>query len=283
MRTNWYHALTLMCGGLNKPVIGAGMDEQVLKPGDRDYVGALASGLEVLQAFDADHPRMTLSEVAARTDMDRAKARRFLLTLHALGFVKRTGRQFELTPRVLQLGYAYQASNQYRAVIQQYLEDITAELGESSSLAVLDGDDVVYVVRSAARHRLMAITLSVGTRLPAAYTSMGRVLLAQLPQNELEIYIDRIQLERHTLSSITEKNVLREEIDKARNLGYAVLDQELDLGLRSVAVPAYSASGELLGALNISTNAARVDMDTLLNVYLPRLQIVADRIRQAAR
>ncbi|WP_339779280.1 IclR family transcriptional regulator C-terminal domain-containing protein [uncultured Marinobacter sp.] len=259
------------------------MDEQVLKPGDRDYVGALASGLEVLQAFDADHPRMTLSEVAARTDMDRAKARRFLLTLHALGFVKRTGRQFELTPRVLQLGYAYQASNQYRAVIQQYLEDITAELGESSSLAVLDGDDVVYVVRSAARHRLMAITLSVGTRLPAAYTSMGRVLLAQLPQNELEIYIDRIQLERHTLSSITEKNVLREEIDKARNLGYAVLDQELDLGLRSVAVPAYSASGELLGALNISTNAARVDMDTLLNVYLPRLQIVADRIRQAAR
>tara|TARA_B100002003_G_scaffold147981_1_gene137152 strand:+ start:29268 stop:30119 length:852 start_codon:yes stop_codon:yes gene_type:complete len=283
MRTNWYHALTLMCGGLNKPVIGAGMDEQVLKPGDRDYVGALASGLEVLQAFDADHPRMTLSEVAARTDMDRAKARRFLLTLHALGFVKRTGRQFELTPRVLQLGYAYQASNQYRAVIQQYLEDITAELGESSSLAVLDGDDVVYVVRSAARHRLMAITLSVGTRLPAAYTSMGRVLLAQLPQNELETYIDRIQLERHTLSSITEKNVLREEIDKARNLGYAVLDQELDLGLRSVAVPAYSASGELLGALNISTNAARVDMDTLLNVYLPRLQIVADRIRQAAR
>ena len=259
------------------------MDEQVLKPGDRDYVGALASGLEVLQAFDADHPRMTLSEVAARTDMDRAKARRFLLTLHALGFVKRTGRQFELTPRVLQLGYAYQASNQYRAVIQQYLEDITAELGESSSLAVLDGDDVVYVVRSAARHRLMAITLSVGTRLPAAYTSMGRVLLAQLPQNELEIYIDRIQLERHTLSSITEKNVLREEIDKARNLGYAFLDQELDLGLRSVAVPAYSASGELLGALNISTNAARVDMDTLLNVYLPRLQIVADRIRQAAR
>ncbi|HBC36802.1 MAG TPA: IclR family transcriptional regulator [Marinobacter adhaerens] len=259
------------------------MDEQILKPGDRDYVGALASGLEVLQAFDADHPRMTLSEVAARTDMDRAKARRFLLTLHALGFVKRTGRQFELTPRVLQLGYAYQASNQYRAVIQQYLEDITAELGESSSLAVLDGDDVVYVVRSAARHRLMAITLSVGTRLPAAYTSMGRVLLAQLPQNELEIYIDRIQLERHTLSSITEKNVLREEIDKARNLGYAVLDQELDLGLRSVAVPAYSASGELLGALNISTNAARVDMDTLLNVYLPRLQIVADRIRQAAR
>lgn len=259
------------------------MDEQILKPGDRDYVGALASGLDVLQAFDAEHPRMTLSEVAARTEMDRAKARRFLLTLHALGFVKRTGRQFELTPRVLQLGYAYQASNQYRAVIQQYLEDITAELGESSSLAVLDGDDVVYVVRSAARHRLMAITLSVGTRLPAAYTSMGRVLLAQLPEEELNAYLGRVRLERFTASSVTDKGALRKAIDQAREQGYAVVDQELDLGLRSVAVPVFSGSGELLGALNISTNAARVDMDTLLEVYLPRLQAVADKVRQTAR
>lgn len=259
------------------------MDEQILKPGDRDYVGALASGLDVLQAFDAEHPRMTLSEVAARTEMDRAKARRFLLTLHALGFVKRTGRQFELTPRVLQLGYAYQASNQYRAVIQQYLEDITAELGESSSLAVLDGDDVVYVVRSAARHRLMAITLSVGTRLPAAYTSMGRVLLAQLPEEELNAYLGRVRLERFTESSVTDRNALRKAIDQAREQGYAMVDQELDLGLRSVAVPVFSGSGELLGALNISTNAARVDMETLLKVYLPRLQAVAEKVRQTAR
>lgn len=259
------------------------MDEQILKPGDRDYVGALASGLEVLQAFDAEHPRMTLSEVAARTEMDRAKARRFLLTLHALGFVKRTGRQFELTPRVLQLGYAYQASNQYRAVIQQYLEDITAELGESSSLAVLDGDDVVYVVRSAARHRLMAITLSVGTRLPAAYTSMGRVLLAQLPEEEFRAFLDRVRLEPFTASSVTDKKSLAEAIGQAREQGYAVVDQELDLGLRSVAVPVFSGSGELLGALNISTNAARVDMDTLLKVYLPRLQAVAEKVRQTAR
>jgi len=259
------------------------MDEQTLKPGDRDYVGALASGLEVLQAFDAEHPRMTLSEVAVRTDMDRAKARRFLLTLHALGFVKRNGRQFELTPRVLQLGYAYQASNQYRAVIQQYLEDITAELGESSSLAVLDGQDVVYVVRSAARHRLMAITLSVGTRLPAAYTSMGRVLLAQLSPSELDEFLERVSLERFTESSVTDKDRLRAQIELARQQGYAVVDQELDLGLRSVAVPAFSGSGELLGALNISTNAARVDMNTLKTVYLPRLQQAAEAVSRATR
>ncbi len=259
------------------------MEEQMLKPGDRDYVGALASGLEVLQTFDAEHPRMTLSEVAARTGMDRAKARRFLLTLHALGFVKRSGRQFELTPRVLQLGYAYQASNQYRAVIQQYLEDITAELGESSSLAVLDGDEVVYVVRSAARHRLMAITLSVGTRLPAAYTSMGRVLLGQLPEPELDAFLDRVQLSALTPSSITERDTLRADILRVRAQGYSMVDQELDLGLRSVAVPVFAGNGELLGAINVSTNAARVSMDTLMDVYLPRLQSAADRIRQTTR
>jgi IclR family pca regulon transcriptional regulator len=259
------------------------MDEQILKPGDRDYVGALASGLDVLQAFDAEHPRMTLSEVAARTDMDRAKARRFLLTLHALGFVKRTGRQFELTPRVLQLGYAYQASNQYRAVIQQYLEDITDELGESSSLAVLDGDDVVYVVRSAARHRLMAITLSVGTRLPAAYTSMGRVLLAQLQKSELAAFLDRVRLEGFTKLSVTDKEGLRAAIDRAREQGFSIVDQELDSGLRSVAVPVFAGSGELLGAINISTNASRVDMETLMEVYLPRLQEAAEAVRRTTR
>lgn len=259
------------------------MSDQILKPGDRDYVGALAAGLEVLQAFDAGHRRMTLSEVAARNEMDRAKARRYLLTLHALGFVKRNDRQFELTPRVLQLGYAYQASNQYRAVIQQYLEDITAELGESSSLAVLDGDDVVYVVRSSARHRLMDITLSVGTRLPAAYTSMGRALLAQLSEAELEASLARVKLKAFTAASVTSSDVLKDEIIKVREQGYSVVDQELDSGLRSVAVPIFAGNGELLGAINISTNAARVDMATLIGVYLLRLQKAAEAVRQTVR
>ena len=259
------------------------MEDQLLQPGDRDYVGALAAGLEVLQAFDAEHARMTLSEVAARTEMDRAKARRFLLTLHALGFVKRSGRQFELTPRVLQLGYAYQASNNYRAVILQHLEDITAELGESSSLAVLDSDDVVYVLRSSARHRLMAITLSVGTRLPAAYTSMGRVLLGQLSEAELDVYFARVTLHAFTALSVTRPAALKEEIIKAREQGYAIVDQELDSGLRSVAVPVFAGNGELLGAINISTNAARVDMQTLKDVYLSRLQQAAEAVRQSTR
>lgn len=259
------------------------MDDQVLQPGDRDYVSALASGLEVLRAFDTEHRRMTLSEVATRTKMDRAKARRFLLTLHALGYVKRAGRQFELTPRVLQLGYAYQASNQYRAVIQLYLEEITADLGESSSLAVLDGEDVVYVLRSSARHRLMAITLSVGTRLPAAYTSMGRVLLAQLSDQDLDALVERLTLNAFTALSITDTESLKAEITTIRGQGYAIVDQELDPGLRSVAVPVFAGNRELLGAINISTNAARVDMETLVNVYLPWLKSAADAIMQATQ
>ncbi|WP_193073293.1 IclR family transcriptional regulator C-terminal domain-containing protein [Pseudomonas sp. FME51] len=257
--------------------------DNTLQPGDRDYVAALASGLQILKAFDAEHPRMTLTEMASRTDMDRAKARRFLLTLEALGYVRRSGRDFELTPRVLELGHAFQASNQYRAVIQHYLQDITAEIGESSSLSVLDGIDVVYVVRSAAPHRLMAITLSVGTRLPAVYTSMGRVLLAQLADAQLDKLLTEVKLQPHTPYSLTDMDALRAEIVKVGEQGYSIVDQELDLGLRSVATPVFAGNGDLLGAINISTNAARVPLEVLQNDYLPRLQLLADTVHKTIR
>lgn len=255
------------------------MQEEMLSEESRDFVTALASGLEVIQAFDYEHPRMTLSEVAARTGMNRAKARRFLLTLHALGYVRKQQRYFELAPRVLQLGYAFLSANNYRDVIQQHLEDITAETGESSSLGVLDGNDVIYVARSAAKHRLMAITLSVGTRLPAAHTSMGRILLAQLPDQDLDHFLSTISLASYTSKTVTDVNELRSQIINARQQGYAISDQELDSGLRSIAVPVYDAKQHLMGAINISTNAARVDLDTLINVYLPVLQNKVAQVR----
>ena len=255
--------------------------DEVLSPEDRDFVTALASGLEVILAFDEEHPRMTLSEVAARTGMNRARARRFLLTLHALGYVRKEQRVFELAPRVLQLGYAFLSANNYRSVIQQVLEDITRESGESSSLGVLDGEEVTYVARSSSRHRLMAITLSVGTRLPAAYTSMGRVLLAQLPDGELDAWLERAVLERHTEKTITDKAELRKCILQVRQQGYAIADQELDSGLRSIAVPAFDANGKLLGAINISTNAARVSHETLMGQYLTLLQRKTREIRES--
>ncbi len=253
---------------------------ETLKPDDRDFVTALASGLEVIMAFDDSHSKMTLSEVAAHTGMNRAKARRFLLTLNALGYVRKHQRYFELAPRVLQLGYAYLSANNYRSVIQQYLEDITTQSGESSSLGVLDGDDVIYVARSAAPHRLMAITLSVGTRLPAAHTSMGRVLLSQLTESELNAYLERISLKRYTDKTINDKEELKRCIVEVRQQGYSIVDQELDSGLRSVAVPVFDIHDKLIGAINISTNAARVDMEMLLNIYKPLLQDKAQLIRQ---
>nr|WP_298055599.1 IclR family transcriptional regulator C-terminal domain-containing protein [uncultured Halomonas sp.] len=255
------------------------MQEDMLSEDSRDFVTALASGLEVIQAFDAEHPRMTLSEVATRTGMNRAKARRFLLTLHALGYVRKQQRYFELAPRVLQLGYAFLSANNYRDVIQQHLEDITAETGESSSLGVLDGKDVIYVARSAAKHRLMAITLSVGTRLPAAHTSMGRMLLAQLSDTDIEHLLSTVALAPYTDKTVTDVNELRHQIMNAKQQGYAISDQELDSGLRSIAVPVYDAKQQLMGAINISTNAARVSLDTLINVYLPVLQNKVAQIR----
>ncbi|WP_348815249.1 helix-turn-helix domain-containing protein [Halomonas sp. H10-59] len=253
--------------------------DAALSPDDRDFVTALASGLDVILAFDEAHPRMTLSEVATRTGMNRARARRFLLTLHALGYVRKDHRHFELAPRVLKLGYAFLSANNYQHLIQQVLEDITTESGESSSLGVLDGDEVTYVARSASRQRLMAITLSVGTRLPAAYTSMGRMLLAQKTDDELDAFIERTTLERFTDKTITDKAELKRAILQARQQGYAIVDQELDSGLRSLAVPAFDANGELIGAINISTNAARIDHVTLLERYLPLLQAKARQIR----
>lgn len=248
------------------------MQEEMLSEGSRDFVTALASGIEVIRAFNHEHPRMTLSEVATRTGMNRAKARRFLLTLHALGYVRKQQRYFELAPRVLQLGYAFLSANNYQGVIQQYLEEITEETGESSSLGVLDGNDVIYVARSAAKHRLMTITLSVGTRLPAAYTSMGRTLLAQLSDTSLEHFLSTVALKPYTDQTITDPDELRNQILSARQQGYAISDQELDPGLRSIAVPVYDAKRHLMGAINISTNAARIDIDTLVNVYLPIVQ-----------
>nr|WP_298415072.1 IclR family transcriptional regulator C-terminal domain-containing protein [uncultured Halomonas sp.] len=255
--------------------MNAPLQDDTLTSEDRDFVTALASGLEVILAFDAANPRMTLSEVAARTGMNRARARRFLLTLHALGYVRKEHRHFTLAPKVLQLGYSFLSANNYRSVIQQYLEDITHESGESSSLGVLDGDEIIYVARSAAKHRLMAISLSVGTRLPAAYTSMGRMLLAQLPDSELEVYLDRVTLERHTDKSIVDRAQLRNCLIKVRQQGYCIVDQELDSGLRSLAVPAFDANDRLLGAINISTNASRIDFETLRDTFLPLLQYKA--------
>jgi len=247
-----------------------------IKP--RDFVNSLARGLEVLRAFDDAHSTMTLSDVAAKTGLTRAGARRFLLTLVELGYVAKQDRLFRLTPKVLGLGYAYLSSMPLSDTAQPYLEEITARVEESSSLAVLDGEDVVYIARSPAK-RLLMVGIHVGTRFPAHITSMGRVLLADLPAEELESHLSRIRLYQRTPRSITSMHALRAEIEAVRRQGYAILDQELEQGVRSIAVPVIARKCQrAIAAINISTNVATVPKERLIKEFLPVLQEAAARL-----
>lgn len=246
---------------------------------NRDFVASLAKGLAVIQSFGPGRARMTLSEVAAETELSRAGARRLLLTLETLGFVTQSGRYFELSPKVLELGFAFLGSHNFAGVVQHYLESVTRELQESCSLAVLQGQDVVYVARSAVEHRLMSISLSVGSRLPAAATSMGRVLLAWLPEEQLEALLNQIELKPFTERTITRKDTLRQTLQAVREAGYCILDQELEPSLRSMAVPVFSDRGNVVAALNVSTNAGRISIEQLEQRFLPVLQRCAESIR----
>jgi IclR family pca regulon transcriptional regulator len=235
-----------------------------------DFVQSLDRGLAVIRCFSSEHPSLTLSEVAERTGLTRAAARRFLLTLQELGYVGSTGRQFSLRPRVLALGYAYLSSFSVAQIAQPHLEDLTEELHESCSVSVLDGDDLVYVARASA-NRIMTIALTVGTRLPPYPTSMGRVLLAHLPAAELDAYLSRAELRKLTERTVVDPAELRAILATVRSQGWAAVDQELEAGVRSIAVPIQDGSGKVVAAINASAHAARVPMRTLEKEFLPRL------------
>ncbi|MFC6152183.1 IclR family transcriptional regulator domain-containing protein [Nocardioides yefusunii] len=214
-------------------------------PGD-EFVQALARGLEVITSFDAEHATMTLSDVSKRTGLSRATCRRLLLTLVELGYVRTDGKAFTLTPQVLKLGTAYLAGLGLPQVAHPHLEKLSAALGESTSCAVLDGTDIVYVARCSTR-RLMTVGITVGTRFPAHATSMGRVLLAA--ERDLALPETLPALTAHT---VTDPDVLRAELVQVREQGYAVVTQELELGLRSIAVPVRTSDGKIPAAINVS-------------------------------
>lgn len=221
-------------------------------PGDQ-FVQSLARGLSVITAFDADHPAMTLSDIAARTGLTRATARRFLHTLVELGYVRFDGKEFALTPQVLRLGTAYLSGLGLPQIAQPHLEQLSARLGESTSAAVLDGDEIVYVARVATR-RIMTVGITVGTRFPAYATSMGRVLLAGLPAPELDDHLARVAPVSLTGRTVVEPAALRAELERVRAQGWALVDQELEAGLRSVAAPLRDRDGDVVAAVNVSTS-----------------------------
>lgn len=244
-----------------------------------EFVQSLERGLAVIRAFSHDRPRLTLSDVARETGMTRAAARRFLITLEHLGYVSSDGRLFSLRPSVLQLGYAYLSSFSLAEIAQEHLERLAEELHESCSASVLDGEDIVYVAR-ASTNRIMTIGLSVGAQLPAYCTSMGRVLLAALSEDALEAYLATANLENRTGMTITDPASLRAEIARVREQGWCLLDQELEDGVRSVAVPLRDATGRVVAAINTSGHATRVTLEMLHDDFLPRLQDCALRIDQ---
>lgn len=245
--------------------------------GERDIMGGLAKGLAVIETFSADCPRQSISEVAAASGLDRATARRCLLTLAHHGYADYDGKFFTLTPRVLRLGTACLATMPLPQIVQPFLDDLSERVGQSSSVSILDGGEIVYVARAAQR-RVMSIALMPGSRLPAYCTSMGRVLLAALPEGEAARILGPGPLPRRTARSLTDPRAVIAELARVRAQGHALIDQEVEEGLCSVAIPILNARGRVVAALNIGAPAT-VPLDEMAGRYLEALREVQGRLR----
>lgn len=239
--------------------------------GDPNYVLSLARGLKVIEAFEGHTEGQSVADVARRTGLSRAAVRRLLMTLESLGYAESVGRLYRLKTRVLKLGFSYLSSTSLPTIAQPILEQVTEAVHESSSLSVLDGDEIVYLARSAAK-RVMSVGLSVGSRLPAYCTSMGRVLLAALPETELSAYLERVEIKALTPRTVTDKAVVADIIVRVKTEGFALTDEELELGLRSVAVPVRNRQNRVVAAMNIGVHAARVSNAEMIDRFLPVLR-----------
>jgi len=249
---------------------------------DPDFMLSLARGLAVIRAFGDGKPQLSIREIALATGVSRAAARRCLHTLMTLGYATGTDGVYELTPATLSLASNYLGATSIARLAQPVLERVSSQLHESTSVAVLDGDDIVYIARAAVR-RILSIGLAVGSRLPAPSTSLGRVLIAHLDDAARARVVARAKLIRHTPRTIVDKNDLRAELDRVKTQGYAIVDQELELGLRSMAVPIVGPGRRVVAAMNVGVSAGRADKQTLLREFLPVLQQAAADIGTASR
>ena len=239
------------------------------RPGDA-FVQSFARGLAVLRSFGADAPAQTLSSAAERSGLTRAGARRILLTLQQLGYVEADGRLFRLTPRVMELGFAYLSSQPVWHLAQPVMEDLVQDIHESSSAAVLDGDDIVYVLRVPAK-KIMAISLGPGSRLPAFCTAMGRVLLAGLPETEQRLRLSRAPLVARTARTLTDVDALLGVLQQVQHDGHALVHAELEEGLVSMAAPIVNRAGRVVAAINVSAQDQRMPPEEMRKRLLPRL------------
>jgi IclR family pca regulon transcriptional regulator len=251
--------------------------------GDPNFMMSLARGLLVIQAFTQKKRQLTISQLSAKTGLSRAAVRRCLYTLARLGFAgSEDGRHFYLSPRILALGYSYIVSMPLATAAQPVLERLSHELHESCSISTIEGQEIIYVARASVT-RIMSIDLGVGSRLPSFCTSMGRVMLASLPADELESYLSQTPLKRFTERTIVSTEKLRQVLRLVSRNGYAIVDQELELGLRSMAVPIQNPNGKVVAALNVGTHAQRVSIQELTSKFLPRLRTAAQELSMLLR
>jgi IclR family pca regulon transcriptional regulator len=239
--------------------------------GDPDFMTSLARGLAVVQAFQERKRHLTIAQISHRTEIPRAAVRRCLHTLIKLGYATTDGRTYSLLPKVLTLGHAYLSSTPLAVSAQPYLDRMSEQLHEACNMATLEGDDILYIARSATTQRLISVDLSVGGRLPAYCTSMGRILLAALDDASLRDYLDHADLQAKTSRTLHTPQALLECLQQVRLQGWCIVDQELEQGLRAIAVPVYDASGQVVAALNVSTHAGRVSRNELEQRFLPSL------------
>jgi IclR family pca regulon transcriptional regulator len=254
--------------GRTDPSIEAEIDDVTIAsrgdpgPAGRDYVNALARGLEVIKVFTRYTPKMTLSEIAQATGMTRATVRRFLLTLAHEGYVEITGKHFSLRPKILELGFSALSSMDLWDVVQPVINDLSERLSESCFAAVLDEESVIYVAR-ARPNRRVNVGISIGSRVPAHCVSTGRVLLAALPEEQLHRYIEAMTLTKFTPNTITSKVQLRSVLEEVRQQGWSIVDQELEVGLRSLSVPVRDGSDQIVAALNVCCPSTRISLDEM--------------------
>jgi len=248
----------------------------------RDYVSSLARGLEVLRAFNRTRRKMTLSEVAAETGNTRAGARRILLTLVREGYAVADGRLFDLTPQVLELGFSVLSSKGIWDVARPFIEHLSEELRESVSAAVLDDYSVVYV-NGTQYHRVISVGITLGRRFPAHCTATGRVLLAALPPERWPEMLANVKLTKLTERTVSEKDVFRAELEDVRSKGWCMVNQELEIGLMSIAVPVTLSSGAIIGAVNVGIPTLRMTPEGMVSEILPKLQTTVKNITQALK
>lgn len=249
---------------------------------ETDRMGGFAKGLKIIEAFDEGAPRLSIAEAANRTGLDRATARRCLLTLSELGYADYDGKFFALTPKILRLGHAWLSATPLPAILQPHLDRLSEKVGQSASASVLDGTEVVYIARASQR-RVMSINLMPGSRLPAYCASMGRVLLAGQGDDEIRLVLAASTLKANTAFTLTDPGDLIAEIAKVRTAGYAIIDQELEIGLCSIAVPVRDSRGRLVAAINIGAPAGQIPASEMAARFLSALMETQSILRPLLR